>query len=596
MKLRTILTLAFIAVAIVPLPFIWVFMERTVLSREVSAAQEQLRLRADNLANAIASYIDDLDSLVRVIAEESGPLPTALNDLAADKAVNEVYIETERAGGWRARLGRGKGWRPDTSMSASMTADLRARASAKLQFLPVGAVAVPDGDLLAFMLSDQGKLILVLVGTENIAAMQRRVQFGRKGHAAIVDVNGRVLAHPKREWRLAHKDLSSLPVVRAMMAGRSGIMQFYSPAVEARMVTAYTVVGRTGWGVMVPQPLFEFEDIAASTGRAVLQFGAIGIVLAALVGWLLAGVLTRPIGRITDAARRIAAGDDDVRVAPGGILQPQEFAALSSAFDSMSARVSQSRRQMEEAVEEARLADRAKSEFLANMSHELRTPLNAVIGFAEVMQMELMGPLGNDAYKSYVEDIRASGKHLLTLIEDILDLSKIESGMMEIEEEDVDPATVIEATLALTRVPAARNNIHVETDIPVPCPVLRGNATRLKQVLINLVSNAIKFTEPGGRLWIRCWQEENGGMGISVRDNGIGMSEEEIAIALSPFGQVETVLSSKFSGTGLGLPLAKRLTEILGGEMTIRSKPGEGTVVILFFPAAKIVLPVVPVT
>ncbi len=585
MKLRTILTLAFITVAIVPLPFIWVFMERTVLSREVNAAHEQLRLRAENLANAIDSYIGDIESLVRVVAGLEGPLPTALIDLAAGKAVNEVYVNTNETEGWRARLGRGRGWRPPPSL---MT-DLRARAMKKLQFLPVGTVDVPGGDLLAFMLSDQGHLIIALIGTDNITAMQRQVQFGRKGHAALVDVNGRVLAHPKREWRLTHKDLSSLPVVRAMMAGRRGVMEFYSPAVRARMVTAYTVVGRTGWGVMVPQPLFEFEDAAAFAGRAVLLFGGIGIVLAALVGWLLAGVLTRPIERITDAARRIAAGDDDVRVAAGGILQPQEFSALSDAFDSMSARVSRSRRQMEKAVEEARLADRAKSEFLANMSHELRTPLNAVIGFAEVMQMELMGPLGNDAYKSYVEDIQASGKHLLTLIEDILDLSKIESGMMEIEEEDVDPAAVIKATLALTRVPAARNNIHVETDIPSPCPALRGNATRLKQVLINLVSNAIKFTEPGGNVRIRCWQEEQGGMGISVCDNGLGMSEEEIGIALSPFGQVETVLSSKFSGTGLGLPLAKRLTEILGGEMTIRSKPGEGTIVILFFPADRVV-------
>lgn len=594
MKLRSILTLAFIAVAIVPLPFILVFMERTILSREIGAAYDQLRLRADNLAHAIDFYINDLDSVTKVIAGERGPLPTSLNTLAADKAINEVFVQTDE--GWRARLGRGRGWRPEESLNDTAIADLGSRASVKLQFLPVGSLSVPDGNLLAFMASETGKLILALVGTDHIVAIQQQVQFGRKGHAAIIDVNGRVLAHPIRAWRLTHKDLSSLPVVREMMAGRSGIMQFYSPAVETEMITAFSVIGRTGWGTMVPQPVFEFEDIANSAGRAVLRYGAIGIVLAALIGLLLAVLLTRPIGRIIDAAKRIASGDDDVKVVPGGLLQPQEFTDLNNAFDSMSAQVSQSRRQMENAVEEARLADRTKSEFLANMSHELRTPLNAVIGFSEVIQMELMGPIGNDAYKSYIEDIQDSGKHLLTLIEDILDLSKIESGRMEIDEEDVDPAAVIEATLSLTGVQAARNNIHVETDIPVPCPVLRGNATRLKQVLINLVSNAIKFTEPGGSLWVRCWQEENGGIGISVRDNGIGMSEEEIAIALSPFRQVESVLSSRFSGTGLGLPLAKRLIEMLGGKMTIKSNPGRGTNVILFFPSSKVVAQEAPIT
>ncbi len=243
------------------------------------------------------------------------------------------------------------------------------------------------------------------------------------------------------------------------------------------------------------------------------------------------------------------------------------------------------------AKEQAELANRAKSEFLANMSHELRTPLNAVIGFSELIENQVFGPVGNEKYLEYAKDIQTSGQHLLKLINDILDLSKIEAGKLELYEENVDVAVVIDACLMLVRERAESAGVAITHRLPKTLPRIRVDERKLKQILINLLSNAVKFTPEGGRVTLRVAVGPRRGFVIKVSDTGIGIAPDDVQRALAPFGQVDSALSRRFEGTGLGLPLTKALVEMHGGDLEIESTLDVGTTVIVRFPPRRIVSP-----
>ena len=208
------------------------------------------------------------------------------------------------------------------------------------------------------------------------------------------------------------------------------------------------------------------------------------------------------------------------------------------------------------------------------MSHEIRTPLNAIMGFSEVMEKEIFGPLGSSRYCEYASDIHASGQHLVSLINDILDLSKIEAGQMSFKRGKVNVARVIEASTALLKRRAETGEIKLAVRIGKNLPALRGDERRIRQVLFNLVSNASKFTPDGGKVSISASANAKNGLRIRVVDNGLGMKQEDLETALTPFGQVSSPGATNIGGTGLGLPLAKSLVEHHGGKLDLESKPG----------------------
>jgi signal transduction histidine kinase len=242
-------------------------------------------------------------------------------------------------------------------------------------------------------------------------------------------------------------------------------------------------------------------------------------------------------------------------------------------------------RRLLRARSEAEAANHAKSEFLANMSHELRTPLNAIIGFTEVIAQELFGPVTNEKYLEYVKDVHASSLHLLSIINDVLDMSKIEAGKLELEKQPVALQDVLEHVIRIVHERAGCRGIELFSTAADEPVVVWVDERAMKQVFLNLLSNAIKFSKDGAKIYVRVGAEGIGaGATIEVEDHGVGMNEDEQERALQPFGQAKPAITGAYGGTGLGLPITKGLVEAHGGTLSIRSRPGVGTTVRIVLP------------
>lgn len=254
-------------------------------------------------------------------------------------------------------------------------------------------------------------------------------------------------------------------------------------------------------------------------------------------------------------------------------------------------RVIERQHEANSALKEAKIRAEAESEekskFLANVSHELRTPLNAIIGFSQIMKDETNGPIGNAQYKEYITDINQSGSHLLSLINDILDYSKAEANKLEVEQVEFDLNKILKTTLRLVLPRAEDAKVNLVDNVPKDHIVMKADSKRMKQIILNLLSNAVKFTPEGGNVTLSLKTVANGVV-IEVNDTGIGIGSKDIAKAMATFGQVDSKLSRRYEGTGLGLPLTKKLVELMGGVFEIQSELGLGTTVTIHFPSTLI--------
>ncbi len=250
------------------------------------------------------------------------------------------------------------------------------------------------------------------------------------------------------------------------------------------------------------------------------------------------------------------------------------------------------------AMHRAEEANRAKTEFLANMSHELRTPLNAIIGFSEVIEHEILGKAAsNPKYVDYARDINNAGCHLLNVINDILDIAKIEVGRLELEDDVFDLENSLDSCVKMLTEHAHKSGVKLARATPAALPNFRGDEKKFRQVILNLLSNAIKFTPEGGSVTLEAEVEEDGALRIAVIDTGIGIAPQDLAKVMAPFMQVESVHSRKYEGTGLGLPISLALTELHGGSLSLTSKLEVGTTITARFPASRLEpAPVIPQT
>ena len=328
--------------------------------------------------------------------------------------------------------------------------------------------------------------------------------------------------------------------------------------------------------------LRQFNDEIASYIFLASVITFVLLLLAMLLSWGLQRLISNPILRLSQTMQRIA-GERDyrVRVAKQG---NDEIGTLIDCFHDMLSQIEHHEASLTQARLEAESASQAKSAFLATMSHELRTPLNAILGFSEIMMLETFGPLGSPNYRDYSRDIYDSGAHLLRVINDVLDLSKVEAGRLELNRTDIDVDDTIEMALRFFRERSKKAGLTLTAQIEPGLAPLYADERVLRQCILNLVSNAIKFTPAGGTIIVSVRSEPSAWTVISVADNGIGIAEADLPKVLAPFGQADNAYTRKHDGTGLGLPLVKSFTEMHGGSFEIKSALGVGTTVTIRFP------------
>ena len=422
-----------------------------------------------------------------------------------------------------------------------------------------------------------GRTALGVVRTRYLVSLQQAIAFGDHGHAVITDAKGQVIAHPLKDWVAASRDISGVNVVAAMIKGETGVDQFYSPAFKDDMIAGYAVVPETGWGVMVPQPISELRRRANTVNQMATIIAAVAFVSAALLSWLIALYLARPVREVATTAEAVLGGNDKVSVPEFRGAVPREIRRLGLAFNTMLDDLRRRAAETLQALRQAEQSNAAKTQFLANMSHEIRTPLNGVVGMIELMNLTDLTP----AQQGYAEQATQSSQALLRLIDDILDLSRIEAGRLALEEAPFHLPTLVQDLRVLfadqARAKGLTLNVSVPDDLNV---VLIGDKHRLLQVLANLTGNALKFTQHGS-IAITVADIVPNGSGMRLRfevaDTGIGIPAEQHEAIFEAFSQADASMTRRYGGTGLGLSIARQLCHMMGGEIGVNSEVGQGS-------------------
>ncbi|MFN2564982.1 MAG: response regulator [Gemmatimonadaceae bacterium] len=424
-----------------------------------------------------------------------------------------------------------------------------------------------------------------------------RIRVGKVGYAYVVDSSGIVVAHPDNSVVLRKTDLSAVAHVReALAASRSATDRAAASFAEGPrgqpVLTTWQAIDRLGWLVFVEQPRAEaFAPVYGAVLRTTV-FLVVGLLLAVAASLVLARRMVAPVKALQASATRIGAGalDETIDLRTGDDLEAlgREFnrmtARLRESYATLEQKVEERTRELAAALQQLEEANRHKSQFLANMSHELRTPLNAVIGFSEVLQQRIFGDL-NEKQLDYLQDILTSGRHLLSLINDILDLSKVEAGRMELQLGAVSVRDVLDNGLRMIRERASNHGIALKLDADPDVGVIEADERKLKQILFNLLSNAIKFTPDGGHVEVRA-RLVGDKVQVAVRDDGVGIAPSDQERIFEEFHQLRGGGRDE-GGTGLGLSLAKRFVELHGGRIWVESAPGAGSTFTFALPARR---------
>jgi two-component system, NtrC family, sensor kinase len=427
-----------------------------------------------------------------------------------------------------------------------------------------------------------------------------RARVGTAGDAYVVGPRGELVTHPDINLVIRRTSFASLPQVRAALRGPTkapadAVTTGRDPD-GTEVLSAYETIESLDWRVFVEEPLSEvFAPLESAIWRTALLLVAF-LLLAIATSVLLARRLVRPIESIQAAAAKIGSGALDQRIESPS---HDELGALAEEFNRMAARLQESYSHLEQKVQERtrelatalgelddksrelQAVSRHKSEFLANMSHELRTPLNAIIGFSQVLREQLFGEV-NAKQREYLEDILSSGNHLLALINDILDLSKVEAGQIELQVAPFSLKEALESGVVMVREQAMSDGVQVSLAAALDVDIVTGDERRIRQVIFNLLSNAVKFTPAGGAVDVSGAQV-NGEVRVSVADTGPGIGREDHDRIFEEFQQTDAG-AEQGEGTGLGLALSKRLIELHGGRIWVDSELGKGSTFVFTLP------------
>jgi two-component system, NtrC family, sensor kinase len=427
-----------------------------------------------------------------------------------------------------------------------------------------------------------------------IQDLVRQTRLGTSGYVYAIDARGVPIAHPDSA-AFTNRSSAFPQVTRALASSQTGSTVGRNFRGQ-KVLSTWATVGPVGWKVFVEQPeSAAFAPVRGKIWRTALllaAFLAVGVGLSVL----LARRLVRPVKQIGTAAARIGAGAYDERIE---LRRRDELGGLGDELNGMAASLQASVQSLEQKVEERtrelqqaltelsrkgrqlEVASKHKSEFLANMSHELRTPLNAIIGFSQVLRQRLFGPI-NEKQEEYLDDILSSGNHLLDLINDVLDLSKVEAGQVELEVATFSLREALERGVMIVREPAANHGVRLSVELAPGVDLVEGDERRLRQVIVNLLSNAVKFTPEGGSIVVASAQVD-GEMQVSVTDTGPGIAAADRERIFEEFQQTDVGVQQR-EGTGLGLALSKRLVELHGGRIWVESELGHGSRFVFTLP------------
>jgi len=575
-SLHWVIFLSLLLATVPPLVGLYKWMERSAIQKEIAYVDENHLIIALNLSAAMERYANDVASVFELASKSlqgSGNLDfnKVLDDfdlrfVALVNPANVVVKET-----WSTTDTITQSFLPEqlTSLRALVASD-----PSETHFSGLQTFNETPHFFLVRSLPEEMLAIAVLT-PKYLIELQQSIMFGERGHSMMVDQNGLVIAHPNSEWQASSKDASKLSVVQQMIAGETGVATFYSPPMQADMISGFTFVARTGWGVMVPQPMSELIERAKASEATAFNIVLVEIAVLIILSWWLSRQISTPIRNVVATTKAVSAGDLSARVVVNdSTVAISEVRLLATSFNQVISDLQYDRSQLADALNAAQEGVRAKSRFLTMLSHEIRTPMHGLTGVLDLLDE---GGLEDDQRQLLTVGKKAAS-NLVGILDSVLSFVRLEANVESSQVSAFNPAELAQSTVDLFQPLASQKGLSLTTS--VSNQMLSGDPQMINHVLLNLVGNAVKFTNEGQihiSSELRNVEKGAARLVFSVSDSGIGIAKDLQDQVFDEFTQVDSELSRNYEGTGLGLAISARLAEHMKGEITLVSEPNKGS-------------------
>lgn len=591
MKFSKQLFLLFAISTAVPIMVMWFTLSEIMYEKEINDVKAKHLLIAKNLGAALHRYHKDITSGFQFVSTNlvAGNKVTNLDHFVTSLNFRHFCVADAQTGRVVTQASPEAVPCPD-QVPAKRFALFKSLATSETPvFSPV--LPGPKKQSLIYILQKFGdKIAIGAVNTDYFITLGKAVSFGIKGHAAIVDQQGNVLAHPNASWTAARKNIAKVSTVKRMMAGETGVQTFFSPALKADMIAGFTSIEGAGWGVMIPQPISELRLAAETSRRAIFPVIAISIILAGLVALLVARMVLKPLNSMIKVAKAVEQGEHDVTVTVDNSWHvPHEFKDMQQRFSAMAKAVSKYQAEQELERVAVEQDSKTKSEYLANLAHELKTPLNSILGFSNVLRKAVPGTLKAHEEHEFLGHIEKSAGHLLSFVNDLLDLNRLDMGAHKIQETEFFLSDAIRFCETTLRKEVDKKQISLSVALDEKCLKVLADERAVNQILINLMSNAVRYSFDKGKIEIFTGLLANGDYQIEIRDNGIGISEKDLEHIMLPFKRGTDPSLADIHGTGLGLSIVGKLARLQDMSFTIESEHGFNTTARLIIPKVRVV-------